>query len=138
MSAEKWDKEVLLERFLSTIAVPSWDLLATTTLARDCCIESQVALSSFYVPTALEYRKPVSASTANIVFFEALAYPTAQSEVGERDIVCILQLAEVKANDKVRKYKEELTVVAKTEIYVLGKNERISLPNILAFLLAEK
>ena len=56
-----------------------------------------------------------------------------QSEVEERDIVCILQLTGVKAHDKVRKHKEELAVVAKTVMCILEKNEKISLPNILAF-----
>ena len=114
MSAEKWDKEVLLGRFFGTIAVPSWDLLATTTAACDYRIESRVASSSAYIQIALEYCKPSSAGTADIAFSEALAYLTAQFEIEERNIVCIFQLGKVRANVKVRKYKEELAFMAKT------------------------
>ncbi len=71
MSTEGWAKKVLLRRFLGTIAVPSGNLLAMTTAARDCRIESQVASSSAYVRIALEYRKPATNGTADIAFSEA-------------------------------------------------------------------
>ena len=97
MSAEEWNEKVLLGRFLGTITVLSWDLLATTTSVSDCCIESQVALSSAYILIAFEYRKPSPTGTVDIAFPEPLAYPTVQLEVRERNIVCILQLAEARA-----------------------------------------
>ena len=56
---------------MGTIAVPSGNLLAMTTAARDCRIESQVASSSAYVRIALEYRKPATNGTADIAFSEA-------------------------------------------------------------------
>ena len=108
--------------------------LATTTAVRDCRIQSWIGLSFAYVQIAFEYRKPAPAGTADITFSEAWAYPTSQSEVGERDIVCILQLAGARANNNVRKHKEELALVAKTEMCILRKDERISLPSILAFI----
>lgn len=49
----------------------------------------------------LEYSKLAPAVTADIAFSEALANPMSQSEIGERNIVYILQLAGVRAHDKV-------------------------------------
>ena len=46
-----------------------------------------------------------------------------QSEVGECNIVCILQPTGARVHDKVRKHKEELSIVAKTDICIMGKNE---------------
>lgn len=86
-SAERQDEEVLLGCFLGTTIVASWDLLATTAAARDCCIESRVPLSSAYFQIELEYRKPASAGTADIAFSKTLTYPTVQSEV-RRAISC--------------------------------------------------
>ncbi len=70
ISSERWHKEVMLGCFLGTIAVPSWDLLATTTSTHNCRIESRVASSSVYDRIAFEYRKPSPAGIAYIALFE--------------------------------------------------------------------
>ncbi len=62
---------MLLRRFLDTIAVLSWDILAMTTAVCNCRIESLVAKSSIYVQIALEYRKSALAGTADITISEA-------------------------------------------------------------------
>lgn len=76
ISAKDWDKDMLLGHFLSTIAAQIWDLLATTTAARDFRIESRVASSLTYDQITLEYRKLSPSSTSDIAFSEVLAYPT--------------------------------------------------------------
>ncbi len=104
------------------------------TAERSYRIESRIASSSAYFQIVLEYRKPTPAGTADIAFSEALAYPTVQSEVGEFDIMFILQLSKVKTNRRVRKHKEKLPVVAKTEMCILEKEKRRNLPSIPTFL----